>query len=154
MVKIFKEIEKGRVTEMEGFPRWISTATREKASLIEKYQKWMENRFQGPHKQAEIQQARIHEERNGKKICKYHNRGYCKFNRRCRYIHVHNVCETYLKDGDCHMEGCRSRHHRRCRQTNRQTGVCIRGPECLYLHKLHGTIQEEMRGEIRGPQKH
>ena len=28
-----------------------------------------------------------------KKLCRYHNRGYCKYNFKCRYIHSKEICK-------------------------------------------------------------
>ena len=68
------------------------------------------------------------------KKCRYYNRGYCKFENRCRFHHPENICQDFVQNGICRTQQCHNRHPRDCRYwTNKQEG-CNRQEKCQYLH--------------------
>ena len=69
-----------------------------------------------------------------KKICKFYNKGYCSYKKRCRYVHPKNVCEIFLRDGKCLKSCCFYRHPRTCKYYGRG---CRQSGWCDYLHVSH-----------------
>ena len=67
-----------------------------------------------------------------KKLCRYHNRGYCKYNFKCRYIHSKEICKKHIQTGNCQTKECKDRHPRTCKWTKTHNGC--RRPNCDYLH--------------------
>ena len=67
------------------------------------------------------------------KICRYFNRGYCKYKNKCRFVHSQNICEEYLKNEKCGAKVCTDRHPKKCRWIKTNVG-CRRVSECEYLH--------------------
>jgi hypothetical protein len=66
-------------------------------------------------------------------ICKFHQRGHCKFGDTCRHLHTHITCTT----PQC-SESCGARHPRPCNYFAR-FGSCKFGTSCSYLHSEHTT---------------
>ena len=66
------------------------------------------------------------------KICRYYNRGYCKFKSECRFCHIKENCAEHLKSGGCKLKNCPLRHPKVCKWYNTNAG-CKRALECEYL---------------------
>ena len=64
-------------------------------------------------------------------ICRYHNKGYCRRKSWCTFKHSPNICEIFLKDGNCPDKDCASRHPNNCKY--KEDG-CYRGDSCAYNH--------------------
>ena len=61
------------------------------------------------------------------KRCSYNNRGYCKYQNGCKYIHYEQVCEKFLRDGKCGMEqNSQQRHPQICKYWIRHSQGCKR----------------------------
>ena len=69
---------------------------------------------------------------NKEEICKYYNRGYCRNKTLCLYTHPKDVCKLYVKEGECSVMDCSSRHPKTCRYWKR--GYCYRGDLCEFGH--------------------
>ena len=41
------------------------------------------------------------------KKCRYYDRGYCKYLKKCRYFHPLDICKTHLEKQKCNEKGCR-----------------------------------------------
>ena len=54
-----------------------------------------------------------------KRRCRYYNRGYCKFGKKCNFFHSVSVCEMFVQKGICSKLGCPSRHPKDCRHWTR-----------------------------------
>ena len=65
--------------------------------------------------------------------CRYFDRGFCKYNKKCRFSHPDVICKDYLKTHKCEKKGCPERHPKSCKW-DQEKGGCNRGQECLYLH--------------------
>jgi hypothetical protein len=50
-----------------------------------------------------------------KKVCRYFNRGYCKYKLQCRFVHSQKICEEHLKYGKCGDNSCSDRHPKECK---------------------------------------
>ena len=48
-------------------------------------------------KDAEVEEVREVELKNGIKKCRYFNKGYCKYTVKCRYLHPKEVCKNHLE---------------------------------------------------------
>ena len=67
------------------------------------------------------------------KVCRYHNRGYCKQKRECKFYHAQNVCESVSRNELCVLKSCSERHPKTCKHWKR--GECRRGQSCAYSHQ-------------------
>jgi hypothetical protein len=66
--------------------------------------------------------------------CKYFNRGFCREESRCKFLHPSEVCHEFETSGRCSQGSrCSLRHPRKCRYWVR--GDCWRLESCVYLHK-------------------
>ena len=64
-----------------------------------------------------------------RKICRYWNRGCCRNNLECSWLHAEKDCESFIQQGYCEERSCRKRHRRICRCWARDEG-CQRGHNC------------------------
>ena len=88
--------------------------------------------------------------KQGKKKCRYFNRGFCKYGENCRFHHPKQMCSEYLQEGICRQWKCQQRHPRDCRYwTGKQEG-CKRGESCQYLHLHLKRYSEEQFKESCG----
>ena len=67
------------------------------------------------------------------KICRYFNRGYCKYKSRCRFTHSEELCQEYIKTEKCSRTSCTDRHPKKCKWFE-AGGYCKRDSQCEYLH--------------------
>ena len=74
------------------------------------------------------------QERNSNRKCRYYNRGFCKFEQKCKFGHPKLVCEEYVQDGLCLEKKCPKRHPRHCRYWANTPEGCSRNENCQYLH--------------------
>ena len=72
-------------------------------------------------------------ENKRKNVCRYFNRGYCKYKLECRFVHSQNICEKHLKSGKCGDKSCNYRHPKECKWFGKSVG-CRRDTDCEYLH--------------------
>ena len=61
-------------------------------------------------------------------VCKFHQRGYCKYGDHCQKYHNNNIC----KERVCRDRNCSERHPRSCKYFSLD-GKC-RFPRCVYAH--------------------
>ena len=61
-------------------------------------------------------------EQNKGRVCRYHNGGFCKFKRKCRFFHSHDICKTHMETEHCKDKECRARHPKLCKWTKTQQG--------------------------------
>lgn len=71
--------------------------------------------------------------------CNFYNRGFCRQGSSCEYEHPVNVCEQYLKEGECLKRHCNGRHIYKCRYFQSPQG-CFRGNSCEFLHDNQGIV--------------
>ena len=81
------------------------------------------------------------------KKCRYYNRGYCKYDKRCRYFHPREICQDYLEHQKCETKGCGKRHPRRCKWDQSKEG-CKRNLDCVYLHGVQSNEEVENVGNM------
>ena len=70
------------------------------------------------------------------KKCRYFDRGYCKYNKKCRFVHPKGICKDYLKSYKCERKECGDGHPKTCK-CERNSGGCNRSVDCQYLHGKH-----------------
>jgi hypothetical protein len=77
---------------------------------------------------------KYNDEKDSKEIrCKYFNKGYCKMNKNCLFLHMsEKVCENHKHGTKCGNKECSQRHPKNCRYFLR--GTCWRSEDCSYLH--------------------
>ena len=63
-------------------------------------------------------------------VCKYNQKGFCKFGDHCRNRHINEICGSVV----CAVEDCGLRHPLACR-FHILNGLCKFGNSCAYLHK-------------------
>ena len=63
-------------------------------------------------------------------VCSYNRAGYCKFQDRCRNLHIN---EVFGLTG-CSNDSCQLRHPRVCKYYS-SYGACIYSDNCAYSHK-------------------
>ena len=83
------------------------------------------------------------------KKCRYYNRGFCKYEGKCKFYHPEIVCEEYLQDGLCRQRKCEKRHPRHCRFWTTKPEGCRRGETCRYLHAMGPRFCPEERQNRR-----
>ena len=66
-------------------------------------------------------------------ICKYYNKGYCRYKTTCTNIHYMQICTQIM----CRNKSCESRHPVDCRYGSK----CRRKMECLYVHNRYELIE-------------
>ena len=76
------------------------------------------------------------------KVCRYFNRGHCKYKNKCRFVHSQNICEAYLKGDKCEGKICTDRHPKKCKWME-TSGGCRRNSDCDYLHVSNGSEEYE-----------
>ena len=72
-------------------------------------------------------------------LCKYHQRGCCKFGSECQKYHENEIC----KDQSCTSKACRRRHPRLRKYFCENMG-CKFGKDCSYAHR-----ENVNKGEIK-----
>ena len=93
-----------------------------------------------------------------KKKCRYDNKGYCKYQKMCRFRHSGTICDQFLKDGKCEAGySCQNRHPKGCKYWQGDTQGCKRGQLCRYLHdqskeRMEENCEEEGMGTISANQ--
>ena len=74
----------------------------------------------------------IKEEQYKERICRYYNRGHCKYKGKCRYFHHHEICKVHIENENCQSKDCQERHPKRCKWSESTQG-CKR-EQCSYMH--------------------
>ena len=98
----------------------------------------------------EIKVVRKHEpsmedviENKKAKKCRYDNKGFCKFQEKCKFFHSGKICEKYIKEGKCDLgQSCRCRHPKECKYWIKVSKGCKRAGCCKYLHKMNSKGSE------------
>ena len=70
------------------------------------------------------------------KICKYYNKGYCKYKSTCTNVHSKQICSQI----NCENKKCEYRHPSDCRYKDK----CRRIEECLYQHNKFKLIEAKL----------
>ena len=70
-----------------------------------------------------------------KKKCNFYNRGFCRQGILCEFEHPVDICDQYLKEGECSQKHCNGRHIYKCRYFQNSQG-CFRGNSCEFLHQV------------------
>ena len=80
-----------------------------------------------------------------KKIkCRYFNKGFCKYRKKCRYLHPKNICSDYVTNAKCLQTTCEDRHPEMCKFWG-GTSKCKRNESCDFLH---ATFENSDNGEV------
>ena len=83
-----------------------------------------------------------------RKKCRYDNKGYCRYQKTCKFFHPDGICDKFLKDGKCESgRSCRDRHPRQCKYWKEKSGGCEREELCRYLHKEGDKAKTMVSGE-------
>ena len=61
-------------------------------------------------------------------ICKFNQKGFCKFGTKCNKKHNNTICEN-----ECRGKLCSERHPKLCRNISK-TGICRHKENCAYTH--------------------
>lgn len=85
--------------------------------------------------------------RKSDKKCKFYNRGYCKKQTACIFMHPEQICKKHCDDKKCDEGGaCRQRHPHVCKFWLK--GFCFRGDGCSFLHKKKGEKIDETKDDF------
>ena len=84
------------------------------------------------------------------KICRYNNRGHCRYRDRCKYYHSRDVCKTYLESKKCDYSACADRHPKVCKYWLKSKSGCLRKSTCDYLHDTLGQNKEKSKALENG----
>ena len=76
-------------------------------------------------------------ERKEVKTCRYYNKGYCKYENKCRYFHPLKTCKNHLESQKCQVKLCKERHPKVCKWFIKEVG-CKRD-NCDFLHVTFAT---------------
>ena len=78
--------------------------------------------------------------------CRYFNKGFCREENRCKFLHPSEVCHEFEHSGRCYQGSrCTLRHPRKCRYWVR--GDCWRLDACVYLHKVEDFNKENEQAD-------
>ena len=66
------------------------------------------------------------------KKCRYYNKGYCKYEEKCKFAHPLQTCQKHLETLKCTVKECKDRHPKVCKWFTREVG-CKR-QHCDFLH--------------------
>ena len=79
-------------------------------------------------------------------VCKFNQRGYCKFGSECHKYHENETCE----DQGCTRKACRKRHPRICKYFGDNMS-CKFDKECAYTHRDNVNMKEinELTEELK-----
>ena len=64
--------------------------------------------------------------------CRYFDKGFCKYRKKCRYSHPEQTCEQYSEYGQCGGQRGPHRHPEICKYW--QSNSCKRNKKCDFLH--------------------
>ena len=86
-------------------------------------------------------------------ICKFNQKGYCKFGEKCFNEHENEICSNR---SECTDPDCRKRHPKTCRYL-KQFGHCKLGDTCAYSHleERSGKVEQlevevsELKDEVK-----
>ena len=71
-------------------------------------------------------------------VCKFYQTGFCKFQTKCKNVHIHNICSS----NHCNNNACNLRHPRVCKYFL-NFGRCKFGSTCAYLHENQNSLHEQ-----------
>ena len=71
-------------------------------------------------------------------VCSYYRTGFCKYEDRCRNLHINEMCQ----DTNCSNDSCQLRHPTPCRYFSLY-GSCKFADKCAYRHE--NLLLEELR---------
>ena len=66
--------------------------------------------------------------------CRYFDKGFCKYRKKCRYSHPEQTCEQFLMYGQCRDQNCPERHPQLCKFWQNNQNSCKRNLKCDFLH--------------------
>ena len=69
-------------------------------------------------------------------ICKYHNKGFCRYKTTCKNVHSTQSC----RQNNCNSKTCLYRHPVDCRYKEK----CKRKSECMYQHNRYELLELEI----------
>ena len=87
--------------------------------------------------------------RKPQKPCRFWQKGRCRFEDKCWYLHQEK-CDEILTYGECHKSECRLLHPDMCRSM-KEKGICDNGKYCYYAHQLYvkTRIHDSQRNEMQ-----
>lgn len=84
-----------------------------------------------------VQQIECKYQNQTTRRCRHNNAGFCKMGGECVYYHTDKICDKFLSDGKCsEPKLCWLRHPKECKFWLGDRQGCLRGQECMYLHKI------------------
>ena len=90
--------------------------------------------------------------KQSKRICRYYNRGHCKYRDRCKYVHSKQICQGYLNSGKCDSKSCVDRHPKVCKFWTKSKSGCIIKTSCDFLHETLAKEDQNMIAEKEEPE--
>ena len=70
------------------------------------------------------------------RLCRYYNKGYCKFKSTCTNVHSIKTCSQI----NCRDKRCMDRHPADCRYREKCRWII----ECLYQHNIYKFVEEKI----------
>ena len=68
--------------------------------------------------------------------CRYNDRGYCKTQSECVFLHSDIICDKVFSNSKCSdSKECLLRHPKDCKHWMGDSRGCLRGDVCKYLHQ-------------------
>ena len=85
-----------------------------------------------------------------RKICRYYNKGHCKYRNKCRFYHPQNIYKVYLESGKCVSKECSDRDPKTCKFWSRSKTGCARNLDCDFLHAtlVHDDRKARMESKV------
>ena len=83
-------------------------------------------------------------------ICRYYNKGHCKYRNKCRFYHPQNICKVYLESGKCVGKECSDRHPKTCIYWLRNKTGCARNSDCDFIHVtlVHDDVKARNESQV------
>ena len=76
-------------------------------------------------------------------VCSFNKFGHCKFQKKCRKMHISELCETT----GCDVKACNLRHPKLC-SFFRDYKYCKFFDDCSFSHKIHENLNDALEKEI------
>ena len=84
--------------------------------------------------------SEIKESKTESKKCNFYNCGFCYKGSDCKFMHPHEVCESYENSGTCDIKRGQKKY------VNLESG-CARGGLCDFSHRNKPTVINKEGGE-------
>ena len=81
-------------------------------------------------------------------VCSFNKFGHCKFQKKCRKMHINDICESLV----CDIKVCNLRHPKVC-SFYRDYKFCKFTEYCSFSHNVHHSSNDALEKEVKEIEK-